>query len=184
MVDSLFRLLHSLVRSFSLLWKPITQSWLFQTSGVEVNLVENGTGLEVEKTTFVLIALYSRLKLDLSNREILLMILLLLRTSGTILFSWFRGLTEVFSRLSQYLVKNKYAAPGKVAITGASNGGELTPSSYFHSGDDLTMMKYRFSCLWFCSPGTWGNVWGCDCRRWCRRPPQGNWVSQHSLFDL
>ena len=49
--------------------------------------MENGTGLEVEKTTFVLIALYSRLKLDLSNREILLMILLLLRTSGTILFS-------------------------------------------------------------------------------------------------
>jgi hypothetical protein len=31
---------------------------------------------------------------------------------------------------SQFLVKNKYAAPGKVAISGASNGGQKsTPVS-------------------------------------------------------
>ena len=41
------------------------------------------------------------------------------------------GSREAFSHSSQYLVKNKYAGPGKVAITGASNGGELTPASLF-----------------------------------------------------
>jgi hypothetical protein len=78
--------------------------------------VENGTGLEVEKTRFVPIALSSR-RLDLSNRKILLMISLLLRMSVNY---WFRMLMEVFSCLSQFLV-----VCGS-AITSASNGGELT----------------------------------------------------------
>ena len=65
-------------------------------------------------------------KVDLSNREILLMISLLLRMSIIILLSIHR-LTGACSRSSQFLVKNKYAGPGKMAINGASNGGKLTP---------------------------------------------------------
>ena len=103
MVDSPFRLLHSSVQSFLLLWRRIMQSWLFRTSEVEVNLAENGTRLEGEKPRFVSIffALYSRWKLDLSffNREILLMISLLLRMSTTILLPQSH---RVFTRLVNF----------------------------------------------------------------------------------
>jgi hypothetical protein len=69
------------------------------------------------------------------------MISLLLRMSTTILLSCSRKLTEL-SWSSQFLVKNKYAGPGKVTITGASNGGKLNLASFFLSGTHLTTMKY------------------------------------------
>ena len=42
-----------------------------------------------------------------------------------------------FSHSSQFLVKNKYAGPGKVVIAGISNGGKVT---CFHLGTDLLTM--------------------------------------------
>lgn len=36
----------------------------------------------------------------------------------------------LFSR--EYLVENKYAAPGKVVINGGSNGGEYLVTAYMH----------------------------------------------------
>ena len=127
MVDSRFRLLHSLVQSSSLLWKRIMQSWLFQTSGVEVNLIEWHKAGRRETKVCAHCLIFLVQTGPSFNREILLTILLVLRMSATILLSWFRRLTEASSWSSQYLVKNKYAGPGKVAINGASNGGELTP---------------------------------------------------------
>jgi hypothetical protein len=59
----------------------------------------------------------------LLNREIVSTISSLLRMSIIRQYSQFCRLTKGFFLQSQFLVKNKYAALGKVAINGAPNGG-------------------------------------------------------------
>ena len=49
--------------------------------------------------------------------------------------------TNVTPQRREWLVENKYAAKGKIAINGGSNGGVLVPSSIFDShltGNHLT----------------------------------------------